>query len=118
MNIDKNQFEKLCSILCTQKEIASFFDVSVNKLETWCKATYKKNFKEAYEELSAVGKISLRRYQFRLAETSTPMAIFLGKQMLGQREVVENKVSNQIQIVADIPHTTKPRKTNNKVSDN
>jgi len=34
-----------------------------------------------------VGKISLRRAQFELAKKSTPMAIFLGKNYLHQRDV-------------------------------
>ena len=34
-------------------------------------------------------KIKLRRTQFKLAEHSVPMAIWLGKQYLGQRDVVE-----------------------------
>ena len=33
--------------------------------------------------------MSLRRIQMKLAETSATMAIFLGKQILGQRENVE-----------------------------
>ena len=36
-----------------------------------------------------IGKISLRRSQWRLAEKNVTMAIFLGKQYLGQREVTE-----------------------------
>lgn len=34
-------------------------------------------------------KIRLRRIQFKLAENSTPMAIFLGKQYLGQKDKIE-----------------------------
>ena len=34
-------------------------------------------------------KISLRKNQLKLSEKSAAMAIFLGKQYLGQRDVVE-----------------------------
>ena len=43
-------------------------------------------FKEFHQKYSAAGKISLRRSQFRLAESNATMAIWLGKQYLGQRE--------------------------------
>ena len=41
------------------------------------------------------GKISLRRAQFRLAEKSAAMAIFLGKNYLGQRDAVETEFNPQ-----------------------
>ena len=43
-------------------------------------------FSDVYKRLSVKGKISLRRYQFQQAEKSTAMAIWLGKQYLGQTE--------------------------------
>lgn len=43
-------------------------------------------FSDVYKKYSAKGKISLRRYQFQQAEKSTAMAIWLGKQYLGQTE--------------------------------
>ena len=43
-------------------------------------------FSEAYKTYSVDGKVSLRRMQFNLAKTSAAMAIFLGKNMLGQRD--------------------------------
>ena len=46
---------------------------------------------ETYEQKSASGKVTLRRYQLRLAEKNAAMAIWLGKQWLGQtdREIVQ-----------------------------
>ena len=43
-------------------------------------------FSDVYKRLSVKGKISLRRYQFQQAEKNTTMAIWLGKQYLGQTE--------------------------------
>ena len=82
--IDYNAVEKLAMIMCTEKEIASFLDCSVRTLqrdEEFCRI-YKKGLDNA--------KISLRRKQFLLAENSTAMAIWLGKQYLGQYDKVEN----------------------------
>lgn len=84
IEIDKDIFEKLCALLCTEEEIASFFNVSIDTLNRWCKRVYSKSFAEVYIYKSAGGKIALRRYQMRLAEKHPAMAIFLGKQYLGQ----------------------------------
>lgn len=84
--IDQTMFEKLCGLQCTQEEIAGMFDCSVDTIERWCKRTYSETFAETYKKHSANGKTSLRRAQFKLAEKSAAMAIWLGKQYLGQRD--------------------------------
>lgn len=87
--IDKAQFEKLCGIQCTLVEIAGMFDCCEDTIENWCKKTYHQTFSEVYKTYSAPGKISLRRAQFKLAERSAAMAIWLGKQYLDQKDHVE-----------------------------
>ena len=87
--ISKEQFEKLCGLQCTKDEIAGFFNCSPDTIENFCKATYKSTFSAIYKIYSAQGRISLRRYQFKLAEKSAAMAIFLGKNMLGQTDKQE-----------------------------
>lgn len=91
--IDQKQFEDLCGMQCTLQEIAGWFKCSEDTIERWCKRTYEENFAEAYKKHSVKGKMSLRRAQFRLAEKSAAMAIFLGKQYLGQTDhvIVEDK---------------------------
>lgn len=89
IEIDKEQFEKLCSIQCTEEEISGWFKCSVDTLNRWCKKEYNETFAEAYKKYAANGKTSLRRYQFKLAQTNASMAIWLGKQYLGQRELKE-----------------------------
>jgi hypothetical protein len=74
---------------CTQAEICDFFDVTDKTLNSWCKREYGSGFSEVFSKKRSAGKISLRRMQFQLAEKSASMAIFLGKQYLGQRDVVE-----------------------------
>ena len=94
--INKDQFEKLCALQCTEQEIASFFDVSVDSLERFCKREYDCRFAEVFKKKRDVGKISLRRTQFKQAEKSTSMAIWLGKQYLGQTDHV-NVNTNLVQ---------------------
>lgn len=84
--IDPEVFEGLCRIQCTEEEIASFFKCSVDTIERWCKRQYKETFAEVYKKYAATGKISLRRAQLKLAEKNATMAIWLGKQYLGQKD--------------------------------
>lgn len=84
--IDSKIFEGLCKLQCTEAEICSFLEVSDKTLTAWCKRTYGEGFSDTYKKKSEGGKTSLRRAQFRLAEKSAVMAIFLGKQYLGQSD--------------------------------
>lgn len=59
------------------------------------------SFAEAFKTWSADGKISLRRNQFRMAEHNVSMAIWLGKQYLGQKD------QQDIKVIADDDDTVK-----------
>lgn len=87
-NISKDQFEKLCGLQCTKKEIAAFFDCSEDTIENFCHREYKDTFSATFNKYGSIGKISLRRTQFKLAEKSSAMAIWLGKQVLGQEDKI------------------------------
>lgn len=101
-NIDQKQFESLCSILCTEEEICSFFSCSHDTLNRWCHDTYGCTFEDIWRRKSSIGKISIRRIQFKQAETNPTMAIWLGKQILGQTEKVETEVSDRIEVINDV----------------
>ncbi len=70
--------EKLGQLQCTYAECAAFFNVSEAMLKK------RKDFLSAFKKGFDSGKISLRRTQFKLAENNATMAIWLGKQYLGQ----------------------------------
>lgn len=91
-DIDPDKFEKLCSIMCTEEEIAGFFDCSIDTINNFCKNQYGMTFSDAFKKYSAKGKMSLRRIQFKLAETNASMAIFLGKNYLGQTDKAEFEI--------------------------
>ena len=95
INIDKEQFKKLCSLQCTLSEIAFWFKCSEDTIERWCKREMKMSFAEAYKINSSEGKIALRRIQFKMAEKSPAMAIWLGKQYLGQTDKLEQTLDEQ-----------------------
>lgn len=99
--IDKKIFENLCGLQCTLEEIAGVFDCSVDTIERWCKREYGETFAETYKKHSAKGKMSLRRIQFKLAEKSAAMAIFLGKNYLGQKDNIIETDEQTLQAVGE-----------------
>ena len=100
--ISQQQFEAMCGIQCTQAEICDVLDITDKPLNNWCKETYGCGFSEIYKKKSASGKMSLRRHQFELAKKYPAMAIFLGKNYLGQRDVIEQTNNNKFEEVKDI----------------
>lgn len=95
IQIDYNTVEKLANIQCTQEEIASFLGISVRTLQR------DDEFCRIYKKGQENGKMSLRRIQYKLAEKNTAMAIFLGKQYLGQKDNVEVQ-SSQLDKVSEL----------------
>lgn len=86
IEIDNNVFEEALRLQCTKSEIASLFRCSDDTIENYCKREYKENFSAVYKKIGECGKISLRRAQFRMAENNPTMAVWLGKQYLGQKD--------------------------------
>lgn len=96
--IDKKAFENLCSLQCTKDEICGFFDVHEETLTRWCHDTYGEGFSDVYKKKSASGKMSLRRMQFRTAEEgNATMQIWLGKQYLGQTDVMRQNIHAEVE---------------------
>lgn len=93
--IDQKEFEKLCGMQCTYEEICAWFDVTDKTLNAWCKRTYGETFSEIFAKKRDKGKISLRRSQWELAKRSAPMAIWLGKQYLGQKDKPEDSIDTE-----------------------
>lgn len=103
--IDRQTFEELCKIQCTQEEICAVLQVDEKTLQKWCKKTYNLGFSQVFAQKRKDGKTSLRRKQWNLAETNATMAIWLGKQYLDQKDNVEVKHEGEqkVYIVDDIP---------------
>lgn len=84
---DQKTFEGLCYVWCTFDEIQNILNCKTQTLDKWCQRTYGESLKEVYARFSDGGKASLRRYQLQLSRTNAAMAIWLGKQKLGQRDI-------------------------------
>lgn len=95
-DIDYTSVEKLANIQCTQDEIATFLGISKRTLQR------DEKFMEVYNKGRENGKMSLRRIQWKHAEKSASMAIFLGKQYLGQKDNVEVTNTDEINKVKDL----------------
>lgn len=95
--IDWQEFDKLCEIQCTLREIAGWFDCSEDAIERAVKRVHKCGFAEYFSKKKARGRVSLRRMQLYTAENNPTMQIWLGKQWLDQ--------SDKKELVADITTT-------------
>jgi hypothetical protein len=89
--IDLMELEKLCGMQCTDEEIAAFFNVSTRTIERRRKV---KRFSEIMDHAKAKGRVSVRRSLFRMAaKDNVAAAIFLSKNLLGYRDVVNTEHS-------------------------
>lgn len=102
IEIDKEDFEKLCGLMCTKEEIAGFFDCSEDTIERWCKRTYGESFAVVFKKKCTKGKISLRRNQFKLSQKNAAMAIWLGKNYLGQTDAEDGMSETMEKMLADV----------------
>jgi hypothetical protein len=89
--IDLVELEKLYGMQCTDEEVAAFFGISTRTLE---RRRAVREFREAKDRAMAKGRVSVRRNLFRLASNGNiAAAIFLAKNLLGYRDVVNNEHS-------------------------
>ena len=101
--IDWDQFEKLCQMHCTLKEIAGFFKCSEDTIQNRVKDQYGKTFSAAWDEFASHGRISLRRKQFEVAlRGNVNMLRWLGQNLLNQTDSVEHRLKAEIQAVQEM----------------
>lgn len=109
---DERQFIDLVGLGCSAEEICWWFRDEFGKpangdtLSRWCKRTFGMSFQEYSRQNGSMAlKIKLRRNQLKLSEKSAAMAIFLGKQFLGQtdRPLVEINASESSVDVTTVP---------------
>ena len=87
--IDLGELEKLCTMQCTDEEVAAFFGVSTRTVE---RRRQNKQFSEIMDRARAKGRVSVRRNLFRLSNAGNIAAtIFLSKNLLGYRDVVNTE---------------------------
>lgn len=92
-NYDKKVFVDLIGIGCGMDEICWFFrddtgkPANIDTISRWCLREFGCTFQEYRRQNGAMFlKIQLRKNQIALSKTSAAMAIFLGKNYLGQAD--------------------------------
>jgi hypothetical protein len=89
VKIDLSELEKLATLQCTEEEIAAYLGISARTLQRRLKVA---NFGDIVERARAKGRVSVRRNLFRLANSGNiAAAIFLSKNLLGYRDVVNTQ---------------------------
>ena len=90
---DKKSFVDLIGIGCGADEICWFFrdesgkPANIDTLSRWCVREFGCTFQEYRRQNGAMFlRIQLRQNQIKLSKTSAAMAIFLGKNYLGQAD--------------------------------
>ena len=86
IELNLGELERLSRLNCTMPEISAYFDIPLRTLED--KFTNEPEVRKAIEKGRATGMLSLRRKQIQIMEdtNNSTMAIWLGKQMLGQTD--------------------------------
>ncbi len=88
-DVDPEKVALLARIGCTQEEIAAELEVSVD--------TIHRRFADAIKTGMDRFKVSVRRQQYRLlAAGNATMGIWLGKQVLGQRDRGDLSLSGDV----------------------
>jgi hypothetical protein len=87
--IDLVELERLCNMQSTDEEVAAFFSVSTRTIE---RRRLQPRFAEIMDRARAKGRISIRRHLFRMAAANNvAAAIFLAKNLLGYKDVVNTE---------------------------
>ena len=82
------QIKSLAAMQCTQEEAAASLGVSTRTFKYFIGK--HEEVRAAWEDGREVGKVSVRRAQFKMAQEVPQMAIWWGKQHLGQADKSEN----------------------------
>ena len=90
------ELEALAKIQCTQAEAAAVLGVTRQTLNEFLGR--EPDARERWNKGLDSGKASLRRNQFRMSETNATMAIWLGKQYLGQKDETHQHVVAEVQV--------------------
>ena len=87
---DYTRLINMMRIQCTQEEICGIFGVTHKTLNEAIKKRGEDGFSQLYKKHQDEGRSSLRRAQWKAANDGNPtMLVWLGKQVLGQRDKQE-----------------------------
>jgi len=89
--INMDELERLCGMQATDAEIAAWFGVTTRTIERKRK---EPAFAEVMERGKNKGRLTVRRAQLKMLEQgNATMAVWLGKQYLGQTDEIRHDLS-------------------------
>lgn len=97
IDIDWKIVDSQLYIQGTGEEIAGYLGVSYDTLERRCKEEHGLSFADYSEQKRGVGRLSLRRAGWKLAQTNAAVNIFLSKNLLGMSDRIEQTGSFNVQ---------------------
>lgn len=117
------QLVELIKIQCTRDEICEVLgmsDTTLTRRIAERKIEGVTNFEALYKKHQGEGKASLRREQWKAAQSGNPtMLVWLGKQVLGQkdRQEVDNKSTDGSMSMANLFDSINARRAETDASD-
>ena len=101
IEIDKNRFESMCGVFCTEEDIAAEFECSTDTINNWCKKNYfnengkPMTFSAIYKEKSGRGRNSLRSFLYKKCKQGNATILkFMAINQLGMTERVEANIQD------------------------
>lgn len=102
VEVDLQELHKLGGLHATYDEVAAWFQIAPRTVRNRMVSNdqydfqgRRLTFREIFDEGKAKGNVSLRRKQMELALSGDRvMLIWLGKQILGQRDAVETRLAD------------------------
>ena len=120
---DFDQLVSMIRIQCTRDEICEVLgmsDTTLTRRIAERKIEGVTNFEALYKKHQGEGKASLRREQWKAAQSGNPtMLVWLGKQVLGQkdRQEVDNKSTDGSMSMANLFDSINARRAETDASD-
>jgi len=100
MAINKEELEKIMQFYPSRKETADWYKVSEKSLERFIRREYDMTFDAFRDKGFVKTKLALKRKQIEMAlDGDRTMLIWLGKQLLGQTEKIEQTAQESIQVI-------------------
>lgn len=97
--IDLEEVEKLASWMCTDEDMATACKMTRENFTR--RKNKSRDILDAIERGRAKGRTSLRRAQFAAAlKGNATMLVWMGKQLLGQKDIVTNEHTGDITIIS------------------
>ena len=99
--LTKERFEQLGALHCEPGEIAGYTGTTEEKLEKWCRKTYKRSLGDMLDMTRQDGRIAIRQAAFDLMQKSAPMVAQQFARYLNDPDEDDGKAAAAVRRVFD-----------------